>query len=611
MTLIATGRSSVSSRPSHTVAIPPAPSGADRVAPGRRARSASRSLGEQRRAGGARRGRASPRAASGGAGGATAACAGNARRGRTSKMRGRGGRGRPGAPAPAARGTECARRVRQRGARMPPGGASPGRVPRPRSAVHFARALRVPVPASELFAWHERPGAFERLAPPWQRVDGARERALAARRRAGPDSRPRRAAGARPALRGDRSARRARRAGRVARRAPRLRAGPAVPRRDARRAVRALDPPPRRRARGRRGEPPHRYHRLRPAVRGRGRRRRRPPRAPRARPSLRLPPRRDRRRPRPPRRRPRPRRRPAHRGRDRASGMVGSALVPFLTAGGHSVVRVGRGAPGRHARAPRRAVGPRRGASTRRRSRASTCRAPRPAPTSAAGGRPPTRTRSSARASTRRGCSPRRSPGSRGRRAPRVDVASGYYGDRGDEVLDERRAAGRGFLADVAARWEAAADPARAAGSGRPPAPRAWCSAARRARSPSCSRRSRRGWAGPTGSGRQWWERGRARRRRGGAALPGDARHARRPGEPRAPRAGAERRLRRTRSATCSAGRRCSPRRRSRCGWPSAASRPTRCSWRASAWCRGACSTPGFALRAPTVEQALRFELGR
>ena len=36
--------------------------------------------------------------------------------------------------------------------------------------MHFSRSLRVPVPAAELFAWHERPGAFERLAPPWQRV---------------------------------------------------------------------------------------------------------------------------------------------------------------------------------------------------------------------------------------------------------------------------------------------------------------------------------------------------------------------------------------------------------------------------------------------------------
>jgi uncharacterized protein len=50
---------------------------------------------------------------------------------------------------------------------------------------------------------------------------------------------------------------------------------------------------------------------------------------------------------------------------------------------------------------------------------------------------------------------------------PRVLVcASGahYYGDRGDEVLTEESSGGRGFLADVVRQWEAAADPARAAG---------------------------------------------------------------------------------------------------------------------------------------------------
>jgi uncharacterized protein (TIGR01777 family) len=31
----------------------------------------------------------------------------------------------------------------------------------------FVRTVRVPVPVETLFAWHERPGAFARLAPPW------------------------------------------------------------------------------------------------------------------------------------------------------------------------------------------------------------------------------------------------------------------------------------------------------------------------------------------------------------------------------------------------------------------------------------------------------------
>ena len=42
--------------------------------------------------------------------------------------------------------------------------------------------------------------------------------------------------------------------------------------------------------------------------------------------------------------------------------------------------------------------------------------------------------------------------------------AVGVFGDRGDEVLDEESRAGEGFLAEVAQAWEAACDPARAAG---------------------------------------------------------------------------------------------------------------------------------------------------
>jgi len=42
--------------------------------------------------------------------------------------------------------------------------------------------------------------------------------------------------------------------------------------------------------------------------------------------------------------------------------------------------------------------------------------------------------------------------------------AIGYYGDRGDEVLDESSPAGEGFLAEVAQQWEAATQPAAEAG---------------------------------------------------------------------------------------------------------------------------------------------------
>lgn len=52
-------------------------------------------------------------------------------------------------------------------------------------------------------------------------------------------------------------------------------------------------------------------------------------------------------------------------------------------------------------------------------------------------------------------------------RPPRVLVsvsAVGVYGDRGEQVLDETSRAGTDFLADVCQAWEAAAEPADAAG---------------------------------------------------------------------------------------------------------------------------------------------------
>jgi uncharacterized protein (TIGR01777 family) len=42
--------------------------------------------------------------------------------------------------------------------------------------------------------------------------------------------------------------------------------------------------------------------------------------------------------------------------------------------------------------------------------------------------------------------------------------ATGFYGDRGDEVLDERSESGTGFLAGVCQAWEAATEPARQRG---------------------------------------------------------------------------------------------------------------------------------------------------
>ncbi|MFO1491440.1 MAG: TIGR01777 family oxidoreductase [Kiritimatiellia bacterium] len=50
---------------------------------------------------------------------------------------------------------------------------------------------------------------------------------------------------------------------------------------------------------------------------------------------------------------------------------------------------------------------------------------------------------------------------------PKVMICAsgvGYYGSRGDEILDEDSARGAGFLSEVCEAWEAAAEPARRAG---------------------------------------------------------------------------------------------------------------------------------------------------
>ena len=58
-------------------------------------------------------------------------------------------------------------------------------------------------------------------------------------------------------------------------------------------------------------------------------------------------------------------------------------------------------------------------------------------------------------------------PEQQGSGSPRVLLCAsgvGFYGNRGDEVLTESSSGGSGFLADLCRRWEAAANPARAAG---------------------------------------------------------------------------------------------------------------------------------------------------
>jgi uncharacterized protein len=94
-----------------------------------------------------------------------------------------------------------------------------------------------------------------------------------------------------------------------------------------------------------------------------------------------------------------------------------------------------------------------------------------------------------------------------GRGGPRVLVcASGvhFYGDRGDEVLTESTGGGRGFLAGVVQQWEAAADPARAAGLRVAHLRTGLVQDAHGAGLPKQVLMFRFGLGGRVGSGRQW-----------------------------------------------------------------------------------------------------------
>lgn len=83
--------------------------------------------------------------------------------------------------------------------------------------------------------------------------------------------------------------------------------------------------------------------------------------------------------------------------------------------------------------------------------------------------------------------------------------AIGFYGDRGDDLLDELATGGQSFLADVVRAWEGAADPARDAGI-RVVHPRTGLVMAKSGGAfGQLLPLLRLGLGGPIGSGRQWW----------------------------------------------------------------------------------------------------------
>lgn len=94
-----------------------------------------------------------------------------------------------------------------------------------------------------------------------------------------------------------------------------------------------------------------------------------------------------------------------------------------------------------------------------------------------------------------------------GDRPPVLVSASGinYYGDRGDETLDESSAPGSGFLTEVTLAWEAATSPAADAGVRVVWARNGMVLSAREGALARQLLPFRLGLGGPLGGGRQWW----------------------------------------------------------------------------------------------------------
>ncbi|MDH5315335.1 MAG: TIGR01777 family oxidoreductase [Gemmatimonadota bacterium] len=145
-----------------------------------------------------------------------------------------------------------------------------------------------------------------------------------------------------------------------------------------------------------------------------------------------------------------------------ASGLLGRALVPVLTAGGHRVLRLVRRTPGPGE------IGWDPSAGTIDATALEGVDAVvHLAGENIAGGRWTAERKRRIAASRLDGTRLLAGTLAGLERKPGVLISAsavGIYGDRGDEILTEVSGAGSGFLAELGVAWEAAAEPARQAG---------------------------------------------------------------------------------------------------------------------------------------------------
>ncbi len=147
-----------------------------------------------------------------------------------------------------------------------------------------------------------------------------------------------------------------------------------------------------------------------------------------------------------------------------SSGLVGSALVPFLTGGGHEVVRLVRSEPGRETSEVR--WDPEAG-EINKAGLEGVDAAVHLAGESIAAGRW-TAARKARILESRVKGTQLLAESLAGLEAPPKALVSasavGYYGDRGEEALTEDSGSGSAFLSEVCRQWEAATEPAARAG---------------------------------------------------------------------------------------------------------------------------------------------------